>query len=394
MDIFPLDLNAFKVSEEYGFMLIKPLKVLPDYFSEWNTLAQNMAELVQQKTLRGAVDKMALFDHHRLQGYRELRLAHLQLSIIASGYIWQEGDSGAAKVLPACLAVPWHGVSMLLGIQPVLCHPSLVLANWTVDDQGVLQSLYNLPGGDHAEWFVTVTAQVELAFAKGLKALMQALTHAQNRNVDALVIDLQNIKHTVQEMKKAFSKMHEKLSAETFYDVLRPFLSGWGGDGSPLPDGVVYTGISDEPLQMTGGSAAQSSTLQCIDAVLRVRHGPEIRSFLENMRNYMPPAHKEFIETIEEHSQVKLAVAESHDQQLTAAYNECLESVVDFRSYHVQIVTKYIVLMANRETRNKDYEALATRGTGGSSILPFLKSLRSTTSETRINDNKYSEHKS
>lgn len=41
---------------------------------------------------------MPLLDHQRLQGHRQKRLAHLQLTIIASGYVWQHGDKDASKV--------------------------------------------------------------------------------------------------------------------------------------------------------------------------------------------------------------------------------------------------------------------------------------------------------
>ncbi|WAQ97420.1 MYG-like protein [Mya arenaria] len=352
MDIFPINPDKYHVCQEYGFMIKEPLKhcevirivwpyitltpnninfsliyhivfsvhadlevffvfglnnieFLPAYFSAWNVLAKQMPELVGKKELRAAVNKMPLLDVDRLCGYREHRLAHVQLSLIGAAYIWQEGDIGVAKELPKCLSVPWVAVSRWLGIQPILSHSSLVLANCRYDTQsGLIESLYNLPGGSEAAWFVTVTAQVELAFATGIK--------------------------------------------------------------------------------MTGGSAAQSSTLQCIDAVLGVQHEPEIGEFLQNMRRYMPTLHRQFIETIEEHSKVKSLVESSENEALTSAYNQALQAVIDFRSYHVQIVTKYIVVMANRKSRNKEYEALATRGTGGSSILPFLKSLRTTTSNTKI----------
>jgi len=36
-----------------------------------------------------------------------------------------------------------------------------------------------------------------------------------------------------------------------------------------------------------------------------------------------------------------IPVTEACNEKLTAAYNHCLQAVVDFRSYHVQIVTKY-----------------------------------------------------
>lgn len=210
--------------------------------------------------------------------------------------------------------------------------------------------------------------------------LMLALHHADTGNVDDLAQSLTQATDTVNTMRRTLSTMHDRLSAETFYDRMRPFLTGWGGDGSPLPDGVIYEGISSTPAKMTGGSAAQSSTLQCIDAVLGITHTQEIQAFLSNMRHYMPPAHREFLAMIEEHSRVKSVVEICDCEKLKAAYNQCVKAVIEFRSYHIQIVTKYIVLMANRECRNKDYEALATRGTGGSSILPFLKSLRTTTS--------------
>lgn len=41
---------------------------------------------------------MPLLDHQHLQGHRQKRLAHLQLTIIASGYVWQHGDKDASKV--------------------------------------------------------------------------------------------------------------------------------------------------------------------------------------------------------------------------------------------------------------------------------------------------------
>ncbi|XP_052787341.1 myoglobin-like isoform X2 [Mya arenaria] len=351
----------------------------------WNVLAKQMPELVGKKELRAAVNKMPLLDVDRLCGYREHRLAHVQLSLIGAAYIWQEGDIGVAKELPKCLSVPWVAVSRWLGIQPILSHSSLVLANCRYDTQsGLIESLYNLPGGSEAAWFVTVTAQVELAFATGIKDLLLALYHAQCGDLEALTSDLLSLPDMLYRMQTAVAKMHEKLSAETFYDIMRPFLNGWGGASSPLPDGVIYRGISDQPVKMTGGSAAQSSTLQCIDAVLGVQHEPEIGEFLQNMRRYMPTLHRQFIETIEEHSKVKSLVESSENEALTSAYNQALQAVIDFRSYHVQIVTKYIVVMANRKSRNKEYEALATRGTGGSSILPFLKSLRTTTSNTKI----------
>lgn len=42
-----------------------------------------------------------------------------------------------------------------------------------------------------------------------------------------------------------------------------------------LPRGVMYEGVSDEPILLSGGSAAQSSAIQCFDALLCIQHEEE-----------------------------------------------------------------------------------------------------------------------
>ena len=41
---------------------------------------------------------MELLDHTKLQGYRQFRLAFMNLSFIGSAYIWQNGPQDAPKV--------------------------------------------------------------------------------------------------------------------------------------------------------------------------------------------------------------------------------------------------------------------------------------------------------
>jgi len=39
-----------------------------------------------------------------------------------------------------------------------------------------------------------------------------------------------------------------------------------------MPKGLVYEGVQTEPMEYSGGSAAQSSLLHCFDELLEVKH--------------------------------------------------------------------------------------------------------------------------
>lgn len=389
----PLNLADFHVSETHAFVVEEPLAKLPDYFETWNELAGKMPQAVAASTMRQEVEQMPLLDWMQLTGHRQKRLAHLQLTIIASGYVWQNGDKGASKKLPACVAVPLYQLSDDLGLPPVICHPGLALANYAVIDSskplmlGNMKALYYLPGGKESEWFCIVTTMVELTFAKVLKPILAILDEVKRGDEESLKVHLKSIAQVVKEMQSVLSQMHEKLTGGTFFNALRPFLGGWGGESNPLPDGLIYEGISDQPIHAVGGSAAQSSTMQVLDALLGVRHAPDKNTFLLKMRSYMPPSHRKFIIAVENHSpSLHEIVEKSTNDELHKVFNTVLSAVVDFRSYHIQIVTKYIIQASIKvkQTEDKRFECLDKKGTGGTSILPFLKELKEDTKDNMV----------
>lgn len=384
-------LKDYHISETTGFLLDKALETLPEYFEVWNRLSSIAVciPLIERHRLRQEVDKMPVLDHTRLAGHREQRLAHLQLAILVNCYVWQDGDEGVPKNLPPCLAIPFCGVSGRLDIQPVLGHCDLALTNWTVIDRNRplslenVRVLYSLPGGDEGMWFLKATVGVELAFCPALQPLVRGLEAADTGDAATLEECLTDIAAVLRKMQNALSKMHDGLSAETFYNTTRPFLTGWGGEGSPLPDGLIYEGVNEKPLKMTGGSAAQSSTVQCLDAALGVTHAPEIGSFFSKMRPYMTPPHRQFIEDIDDQTKIPVLVRSSSHPGLQTAYQSCIQALVDFRSYHIQIVTKYIVIASKKQRKEDEiYKSVSNKGTGGSDIIPFLKSARDATRQT------------
>ncbi|NWV35639.1 I23O2 dioxygenase, partial [Grantiella picta] len=393
----PLALTRFQVSEEFGFLLPNPLTELPAPYGPWMDIAHELPQLITSQQLRSRVHQMPQLSTQHLRGREELHLAHLVLSFITMGYVWQEGEEGTVQVLPRNLAVPYWEVSQALGLPPILSHADFVLANWRRKDPNRnLDTIIALPGGESLRGFILVTLLVEKAAVPGIKAIISALCAILERDEETLHRALEELAGAIEAMSKALRRMHDYVDPEVFYTVIRIFLSGWK-DNPAMPHGLVYEGVSKEPMAFSGGSAAQSTVLHAFDELLGICHHQDGASFLHRMRDYMPPPHRAFVEEIHRAVSLKQHVLSSGDTQLRTAFNRCVSALADFRSYHITIVTKYISIAAAKARAGqaepgaragpaggKPPSALETKGTGGSHIFSFLKSIRDTTREGMI----------
>ncbi|XP_068776955.1 indoleamine 2,3-dioxygenase 2 isoform X2 [Struthio camelus] len=366
----PFALSRFQLSEDYGFLLPNPL--------------------------------MPQLSTRDLSGREELHLAHLVLSFLTMGYLWQEGEEGTVKVLPRNLAIPFWEVSQSLGLPPILSHADFVLANWKrKTPSGPLEienldTIISLPGGESLRGFILVTLLVEKAAVPGIKAIVRAINALLQLDEETLHKALQELAEAIGDMSKALRRMHDYVDPAVFYSVIRIFLSGWK-DNPAMPDGLVYEGVSAEPMAYSGGSAAQSTVLHAFDELLGIRHSEESTAFLHRMRDYMPPPHRAFVEEIQRAPSLKQHVLSSRNGQLCTAFNRCVSALADFRTHHITIVTKYITTAAAKAKARsgeptdkagplpgKPPSLLEAKGTGGSHIFRFLKSVRDTTREGMI----------
>ncbi|XP_066500591.1 indoleamine 2,3-dioxygenase 1 [Hoplias malabaricus] len=391
-----LSLRNYHISEEYGFALPRPLVKLPPYFQPWMDIAGRVSDLISTHSLRSSVHQLPLLDTDSLQSHGELRLAHLALSVITMGYVWQEGEQEPVKVLPQNLAVPYWNVSQKLGLPPILTHADAVLANWRKRDPDGpmdienLELVYSIPGGDSARGFFLVTLMVELAAVPGLKAIPEVIRGVVAGDVAVVTRALEVVSQAIDSMKEALKLMHSYVDPLVFYGIMRIFLSGWK-DNPTLAEGLVYEGVKDEPLEFSGGSAAQSSLLHCLDELLGIKHKEKSGAFLIRMRSYMPPSHRHFIEDISTSPSLRDFVLKQADGSLTQAYDHCVDRLVALRSYHINIVSCFISVPAARAKRlrcggsappqdqdlvKRAPTALEERGTGGSEIMSFLKEVR------------------
>uniref|UniRef100_A0A674I6F2 Indoleamine 2,3-dioxygenase 1 n=1 Tax=Terrapene triunguis TaxID=2587831 RepID=A0A674I6F2_9SAUR len=343
---------------------------LPDYYAPWMNVAANLPHLIEGHQLRREV--MPLLSTQYLRGHRQLRLARLALGFITMGYVWQGG--GRQTILPRALAVPYCTISELLDLPPILVYADCVLANWKKRDPcGYVENLdilFSFPGGDSNKGFFLVSLLVEAAAAAGIKV-------PSPNEIARGLAPLQDVALSICKMREAFKLIHGK-PCNCF--LLHVFGTSWK-DNFLMPEGLVYEGVWDSPKQFFGGSAAQSSTLQCFDVLLGIQHSAAqgfSAEYLGCMRDYMPAAHRAFIQTLASGPSLRQFVLATGDAGLHAAFNKCVSALADLRSYHIQIATKYITIPAGR--------CRAEQGTGGTGFMRFLKAIRDTTRKAQLTE--------
>uniref|UniRef100_A0A8C6S7Z8 Indoleamine 2,3-dioxygenase 2-like n=1 Tax=Neogobius melanostomus TaxID=47308 RepID=A0A8C6S7Z8_9GOBI len=314
---------------------------LPDYYEVWMDIACNLTHLIESRTLRDVVQKMPELSLHHLHSHRELRLARLALGIITMGYVWQEGQM--APVLPRNIAVPYCLLSQKLCLPPILVYADLVLANWKLKDpNGNIEVIFSLPGGETCSGFLIVSMLVEKAAGPGIM-------------VCTSIVPIFHI--------------------STLYSSSVIGMNQWRNNPM-LPNGLVYEDISDEPVLLSGGSAGQSSSIQCFDALLCVQHSDETAAFLAHIREYMPAPHQRLIHSLS--GSLRDFIMSCSNPDLCRSYNSCITALLDLRNYHINTVAKYRLCTGGVGM------ALDSRGTGGSNIMGFLKTVRNNTQNALI----------
>ena len=123
----------------------------------------------------------------------------------------------------------------------------------------------------------------------------------------------------------------------------------------------------------------------------------------------MPGPHRRFLQRVAQETNIRAYVrAHPNNEDLLAAYNNCLDRLIEVRSKHLQIISRYIVVpsrCANQKSlptinpiagrpdtksdkRMESQATTAVAGTGGSSPMAFLKQVRDETQRTLIHAEK------
>ncbi|ETI22009.1 hypothetical protein G647_06079 [Cladophialophora carrionii CBS 160.54] len=430
-------LHRYGVSPRKGFLPDgEPLRRLCNpYYEPWEDLVADLPRHILDERARWKIDGLPILDPARLISQAEWRRAYVILGFLTHAYIW--GGEEPSERLPPQLTCPFLAVSEHLGLPPTATFSTLSLWNFRLESPDRdptkpenLRSLLSFTDTRDEEWFYMISTAIEAKGAPLISTMLRCV-EAVDANNDCIVLSgLRSITSGVQEIGKLLQRMHERCDPQVFYHNVRPFCAGTKGMAAAgLPRGVFYDEGKGQGQwrQYSGGSNAQSSLIQLFDIFLSVDHNTpgrqehsqptsvparvRAKGYLQEMRDYMPKPHRELLSAVEQSSNVRdyvLTNAAPHLVELVAAYNDAVAALASLRNIHIQIVARYIVMpsrsppapyIASRKGKNlatacskksveeADGNTSMTRqlhGTGGTSVMPFLKKTRDETARTTI----------
>lgn len=273
-----------------------------------------------------------------------------------------------------------------------------------------------------------------------------------DRVAEYVAYQLERIAVASEGMCQSMEAMQEGCHPFIFYHRVRPFLSAWK-DNPILPNGIIYKGVSEKPLQYYGGSAAQSALIPFLDIGLGICHASsKSHDFLLAMREYMICPHREFLEYLEtvacirdfvswnletrgitptsvepqpqgpaeetrndeahgavdstgetnsvssgsgrSSPAIKVAILPEHAVwiRLRDAYDSCVRNMKRFRNSHMNLVAAYIIAQQKKGISSKNLEGSAGgKGTGGTELMSFLKPIKDDCSRSILGETKPAE---
>ena len=376
-------IEDFGISEEFGYMQnVDPVTSLPAGNEAWDEMGKNLPKYLMGSDFRKRVKDLPPFKIQTLKTEGEIRRAMLVLSYIGMAYQWS--DNNPAFVIPERLAKPWFEVGKLVGRPPILSYASYSIDNWyRLDKKGPIECgnialLQCFLGGQDEEWFILIHIDIEKKAGKALKAIEEAQSAVVANDVEKLEKALIKMRDGIKAMYDVLARMPEKCDPYVYFHRVRPYIFGWKNNPA-LPDGVIYEGVDEyqgKGQKFRGETGAQSAIVPALDGVLGIEHErDELRDYLMEMRQYMPPKHVKFIEAVENGPSVRDFVFKQNNNALKNVFNECVSLVADFRALHLEYAGTYIHAQAQKTPGNP-----SAVGTGGT---PFMIYLRKHRDETR-----------
>ena len=429
-------LEDYGLSELTGFLPPElPLTRLKStYYEPWEAIAGDLQALLYTGRLRQIVDKLPQLSVKGLATVASKRRAFAVLGFIAHAYVWAEADR-PSDTIPAQISVPWEHLATELELRPVMCYTACCLWNHrpilgggadgnVSSSEGLdlsdMATISTFTGSIDESWFYLVSTRVEVLGGPILRKIIDSMHAVRRDDKQTVQNNLYVLAEHISEVADTVKRMYEHCDPYVFYHRIRPILAGWNNmSDAGLPKGVKYLGCPSSPddskagyRRYAGGSAAQSPLIQALDIGLGVEHwptgghpsaaqdsgsegstAPPKNNFIHEMRKYMPGPHRRFLEHLSTVTNIRDYCMESNDDGLMEAYDACIAIMKHFRDIHLQIVSRYILIAAQIKPKHDKDETkrvglagteisrAGMTGTGGTSLIPFLKQARSETAD-------------
>lgn len=381
-----------------------------------------------------------------------LRRAHHVLAWIMHFYVHTTPLTARNIHIPPPLTVPLLQVCAQLQLPPVLTYSDDVLYNWAFRSppaSDVLFSpkaeLHNLrcltlfTGTRDEEEFYLSSARIELRGVEAL-SLMRAIMDEAFVGDEIAHRRITNYLHilagVIGDMEKLLAGVRDGCDPTIFYNEIRPWFKG--ADSDTLGRKWIFDGLEldptlQEPTELSGPSAGQSSLIHALDVFLGVdryshsnfhTHGSSSSSsapstsapakeegsgsahtprttppspststsnlsqapakpkipFLDRMQLYMPRHHRAFLRHLQSNPRpLRKLVEQADDEALREAYDAAVTALKEFRDEHVRIVASYILLPSRRRAQLREDREGVPLGTGGTDAFQFVKGVRDQT---------------
>lgn len=257
---------------------------------------------------------------------------------------------------------------------------------------------------DDESWFFIISNAMEARAGPLIKIMLGAMEAVELNDVPTIIYALEYLQRGLASIGELLERMDERCNPQMFYHTIRPFLAGsMNMEAAGLPRGVFYDEGEGKGSwrRYRGGSNGQSSLLQFFDAVLSVDHARS-GGFHTEMRGYMPGPHARFLDDIETIANIRGYVNNyKENSDLSDAFNGAVTALSRFRDKHIALVTRYIIIPSRQGkptnlVKRRDIASASTKmaldkpqtqelvGTGGTTLIPFLRTSRDETSETKV----------
>ena len=383
--------NFFEVNHLNGFLPKKnPLAVLPKKYNELQVLIDEMPIKKANGqggllSIKGAIEDAV----KKLKNYKDLvkneedifinQALFRAYAFLASAYLLAPSHFSfqktkkygkANRVLPSQISEPFALVSKKLDVYPFLdYHYAYSLGNYVKIDDSKGYEWENLAmaakfsGMDDERGFIMLHVDINQHSPKLIGSILDFINakdnHEVSQSLNNCLSSMKNINERRQIMWEASRWKH--------YNDFRVFIMGIKGNDEIFGDGVIYEGVSEEPVQYRGQTGAQDNIIPTADiftGVINYYPSNDLTKYLLDLRSYRPKCIQNFLSDLKDEmkeNRLFNSIKKTNNEEGLCLLIQILDEIYYFRNGHWQFVQKYI--MANTKY---------AKATGGTPIISWI----------------------